>query len=121
MITIPILIIVGLNFLYHIGMLFLIEIDLFIGNFVVWIFFGQAIGGGIAIFAITVASIPLVLLPHLWNSKGIWGIAKVGIFIFIVAVSAVISGLISFGALKLLNKFADLRTTLWWAELWGVA
>ena len=120
-ITIPILLIIGVNVIYHFVMLILIQIDLLIGNFIVWLFLGEVIAGGIAGLALTAAYVPLILLPQLWHSRRIWGIVKIVIFVLLGVACALIAGLISIGALKLVDIFAELRTTLWWAELWGVA
>lgn len=119
-IVLPLLLLMLLNPIYHFVMVFLIQIDLLLGNFVAWLFFGEFIAGGIGLFAVTISSIPIILLPHLWRSPSLWGIAKIGIFILAIILTTVISSLVSAGALGLLNIFADLRATLWWGELWGV-
>jgi hypothetical protein len=118
-ITIPLLLLMSINVIYHIGMITFIQIDLFIGNFIVWIFFGQAIGFTIQGLAVTTAGIPIAILPSLWHTHKIWGILKIAVFLVCLIVTTLLTSYISAGALWLLDVFADLRTTLWWSELWG--
>ena len=119
--TIPIMVIVGINVFYNFVNLLLMEIDLLIGNFILWLFFGEMVVAFLGGLAITVSFLPLAFLPGLWHSNKVWGIAKIGIFILMVVASVIFASLLSFGALWFVDKFAVLRTSLWWAELWGVA
>ena len=120
-VTIPLLLLMGLNVAYHMVMMGLMQVDFLIGNFFLWLFFGELVIGTIAGFAVTMSLLPVALLPILWDSLRIWGIGKIGLFVIGLAISAAASGFISVVALRLLNWVAGLRTTLWWAELWGVA
>jgi hypothetical protein len=90
------------------------------GNFLIWLFLGELIAGGIAAFAVTISWIPIILLPHLWQAKRLWGVAKIGIFIIGSFLVTVVANLVSAGAIFLLDIFAEPRTTLWWGGLWGV-
>ena len=119
-ITVPLLLLLIVNPVYHGVMFFLLEIDLFIGNFILWMFFGEIILGAIGGLAVTTAVSPIAFLPALWHSR-MWGIAKVLLFVIGVIISAFVSGIMSFASIWLLDVFATPRTTLWWAELWGVA
>jgi len=49
-----------------------------------------------------------------------WGVFKIVLFLVILVIATLLSGIISVAVLWLLDVFATLRTTLWWAELWGV-
>ena len=120
-ITIPILLVLGINFAYHAVMLFLLEIDLFISNFFGWIIFGGVVTAGIAILAISVSSIPIFTLPMLWHAQKLWGVAKITLFIVVVVVSVLASGLLSIGGLWFVDLVGDLRLSLWWSDLWGVS
>ena len=120
-VTVPLLLLMGLNVVYHMVMMALLQVDLFIGNFLLWLLFGELLLGTVAWLAIVASMLPIGLLPMLWDTPRIWGIGKIGIFVIGLAGSAVVAGLISVVALRILNAVAGLRTTLWWAELWGVA
>jgi hypothetical protein len=101
-------------------MFFLIEVDLLIGNFVVWLLLGFAIAGTLGGLPILASYAPFVWLPPLWHSRKIWGIAKIMIFIVGFALTLIFSGMLSALALWVLDFVVDLKTTLWWAEFWGV-
>jgi len=120
-ITIPILLIVGINVFYHFINLFLMEIDLLIGNFFMFVLFGELIVGFLGCLAIIVSYLPLAYLPSIWHSKRMWGIVKIGAFILAVLASVIIASLLSIAGLWFVDKFADLRLSMWWAELWGIA
>jgi len=120
LVTIPILLLSSINIIYHVVMLFLIELDLFLGNFIVWLLFGNVIalfGAGIAI---TISFLPLIILPSLWYNSGIWGVAKIGLFVAALLLTTVVANLMSVLNLTVLDWVVELRTTIWWGELWGV-
>ena len=119
-ITIPILLLVGLNVVYHTVMAFLMQIDLLIGNFLVWFLFGEFVAGFAGFLAVTLSWAPLALLPFLWDSRRIWGIGKIAIFVVGLPLATGLAGLVSALSLGLIDFFAPLRATLWWAQLWGV-
>lgn len=118
-VTIPLLILMLANPIYHSVMALLIEVDLFLGNFLVWLFFGELIAAGMGLGAVTISSIPIIFLPDLWRAKRLWGVAKIGIFLIGFFLATLFSGLVSVAALWLLDVFSEPRTTLWWGELWG--
>lgn len=120
-IAIPILLVAGLNTFYHLVMLVLMEWDLFIGNLFLWFLFGQLVAGFVGVLTVTVSWAPVILLPILWESRRIWGIGKIALFAAGLLASVVLSSFISILALQGLDSVAGLRTTLWWARLWGVA
>jgi hypothetical protein len=120
LVTVPILLLSSINIIYHVGMLFLIELDLFLGNFIAWLLFGNLIalfGAGIAV---TISFLPVIILPLLWYKPGIWGVAKIGLFAAALLLTTVAANLMSILNLAVLDWVAELRTTIWWGELWGV-
>jgi len=119
-VTIPLFLLMAINLVYHGVMFFLIEVDLLIGNFVVWLLLGFAIAGTLGWLPILASYAPFVWLPPLWHSRKIWGIAKIMIFIVGFALTLIFSGMLSALALWVLDFVVDLKTTLWWAEFWGV-
>ena len=118
-VTGPILLVAGANLVYYLVMFPLIEIDLLIGNLVAWFFFGQAVFGFLSFIAVALSWAPIVLLPILWDSPRIWGIAKIGIYSAGFMAVLFATGFVSGFTLTLLEAVATLRTTVWWAELWG--
>ena len=120
-ITIPILLLLGINFVYHSVMLFLLEIDLLISNLFWWIFFGEAITAAIAGLAITVSYMPIAILPMFWHSKKLWGVAKIILFVISVVICTLLSGVLSVGGLWFVDLVGDLKLSLWWSDLWGVS
>jgi len=119
-VTIPVMLLVGVNVVYHFVMVLLLQIDLFIGNMCLWLFFGQLLGFGLGGLAVAISWTPLLLLPVLWESPRLWGVAKVALFTVGLVVSTALAGTVSAIALTILGVFVELRTTAWWAKLWGV-
>ena len=121
LVTGPILLVAGINLFFYFVFMLLTEFDLFLGNLFLWFFFGEAIFALLAFIPVGLAWAPIALLPLLWESHRIWGIAKVGIFGAGFVIMLFLTGFISTLTLRLLGVVATLRTTLWWAELWGAA
>lgn len=118
-ITVPLLLLLSVYPFYYGVMALFLQIDLIMGNFILWMFFGQLFVLSIGGLAFSAAFVPIGLLPRLWHSR-IWGIAKILLFVIIIIISLVISAILSWASIWLLDVYATPRTTQWWAGLWGV-
>ena len=118
-ITIPLLILVSLNIIFHSVMVPLYWIDFFMAHPILFLFFGWEIFGILGGIPIMISVIPVATLPIVWEAEKIWGIFKIVIYIGIIALSGLGAGLATTFNLWILDKFATPRTTIWWSSLWG--
>ena len=119
LVTIPILILASANVLYHSVMFPLMEIDLLIGNPLVFFLLGLSFFGASLGLAAGVAAIPIWWLPSLWEKQGLWGVGKILIYILGYLGAVFGAGLIQAFNFWILGMLATPKTSLWWARLWG--
>ena len=120
-ITIPLLLLVGINVIYHWVMAPLYWIDFLIGNPLLFFLFGWTVSGVLESIPMLISIIPIVTLPIIWEAEKIWGIFKIGAYIPVFVLSWALSNLMVTFNIWLLDIVATPRTTIWWSQLWGYA
>ena len=118
--TLPVLFLLGLQVFYYVFMVPLVEIDLLLWNFLVFLFFGLTIGWLIVVIPAMVAYIPIASLPFIWDHWHVSVFVKAPAWLAAVLVALLVPGFIAnigFGLLEALG--VSLRATGWWIRLWG--
>ncbi|MBI4284227.1 MAG: hypothetical protein HY663_07145 [Chloroflexi bacterium] len=120
-ITIPILLLFGLNALWYFLLAFLVPIDLLLWNFWFFLFFGLTVSWFIGAISVVIASLAVVLLPNIWDGWNVSSFVKFPAWIALAAISSFVPSITSGLGLNLLQWLGmPLRATGWWYGIaWG--
>ena len=120
-ITIPILLLFGLNALWYFLLAFLVPIDLFLWNFFLFLFFGLTLSWFIGAISAIIASLAFVLLPYIWDGWRASSLVKFPTWLLLAAISSFVPSITSGLGLSLLQWLGmPLRATGWWYGIaWG--
>jgi len=120
-ITIPILLLFGLNALWYFLLALLVPIDLFLWNILFFFLFGITVSWFIGAISGIIASLAFVLLPHIWDGWNVSSFVKFPAWLLLAAISSFVPGFTSGLGLSLLQWLGvPLRATGWWLGiLWG--
>ena len=119
-ITIPILLLFGLNTLWYFLLAFLVPIDLFLWNFFFFLFFGLTVSWFVGAISAMIASLAFVLLPGIWDGWNASSFVKFPAWLLLAAISSFVPGFTSGLGLSLLQWLGmPLRATGWWLGIQG--
>ena len=120
-ITIPILLLFGLNALWYFLLALLVPIDLFLWNILFFFLFGITVSWFIGAISAIIASLAFVLLPHIWDEWNVSSFVKFPAWLLLAAISSFVPGFTSELGLSLLQWLGmPLRATGWWLGIqWG--
>ena len=118
--TLPVLFLLGLQVFYFAAMVPLVEIDLFLWNFLAFLFFGMTVGWLVIGIPTMVALIPIAALPPIWDAWKASSFVKAPAWLASVLVSFFVPTFIANLGFSLLEALGvSLRATGWWIRLWG--
>ena len=119
-ITIPILLLFGLNTIWYAILIPVVLIDLFLWNILFFIFLGLTISWFIASIPAIISSLAWVLLPQIWDEWKASAFAKTPAWLLLASISIFVPSIVSgLGANLLQWVGVPMRATAWWFGLFG--
>ncbi len=118
--TIPIILLFGLNTLWYVILMPVVLIDLFLWNILFFIFLGLTIGWFVAGIPAMVSSLAWILLPQIWDRWRASAFAKTPIWLLLASISIFVPSVVSGFLASLLQWIGvPMRATGWWFGLFG--
>ncbi len=102
-ITLPILLLFGVNALWYYILCFVVPIDLFLWSFWFFLFFGLTVSWFIGAISGIIASLVVILLPKIWDDWNVSSFVKFPAWLSLAAISIFVPGFTSGLGLNLLN------------------
>ncbi len=119
--TIPILILFGLNSLWYFLLMPMVLIDLFLWNWLFFIFLGLTVGWLIAVIPAIISYLAWGLLPQIWDNWKASAFVKTPTWLILACVSILVPGIISGLGLGLMQWLGiPLRAVEWWWTFGGL-
>jgi hypothetical protein len=120
-VTIPILVLFGLNTLWYALLIPMVLIDLFLWNFIFFLFLGLTISWVIAAIPAIISSLAWVLLPQVWDGWKASAFAKTPTWLLLALISFFVPGIVSGLGVNLLHWLGvPMRAIGWWWTFGGL-
>lgn len=119
--TIPILVVFGLNTLWYFLLIPMVLIDLFRWNFIFFLFLGLTISWVIAAIPAIISSLAWVLLPKVWDGWKASAFVKTPTWLLLASISIFVPGIVSGLGVDLLQWLGvPMRAIEWWWTFGGL-
>lgn len=119
--TIPIIVLFGLNTLFYFLLMPMVLIDLLLWNFLVFFLMGLSIGWFIAAIPAMISFLAWGLLPQIWDGWKVSAFVKTPTWLILAFISIFVPGIVSGIGLNLMQWLGmPLRAVGWWWTLWNV-
>ena len=119
--TIPILLVFGLNTLWYFLLMPMVLIDLFLWNFIFLLFLGLTIGWVIAAIPAIISSLAWVLLPQIWDGWKASAFVKTPLWLLLALIGIFVPGIVSGLGVNLMQWLGvPMRAMGWWWTFGGL-
>ena len=119
--TIPVLVLFGLNTLWYLLLMPMVLIDLFLWNILFFLFLGLSIGWVIAAIPAIISSLVWALLPQIWGGWKVSAFVKTPTWLILASISIFVPGIVSVLGLNLMQWLGmPLRAVEWWWTFGGL-
>lgn len=119
--TIPVLVLFGLNTLWYFLLMPVFLIDLFRWNILFFLFLGLTVGWGIAVVPAIISSLVWTLLPQIWDGWKVSAFVKTPTWLILASISIFVPGIVSGLGLSLMQWLGlPLHAVEWWWTLGGL-
>lgn len=119
--TIPILVLFGLNTLWYALLIPMVLIDLFLWNILFFIFLGLTVSWAVAAIPAIISSLVWVLLPQIWDEWKASAFAKTPTWFLLALISFFVPGIVSGLGVNLMQWLGvPMRAIGWWWTFGGL-
>jgi len=119
--TIPVLVLFGLNTLWYLLLMPVVLIDLFLWNILFFLFLGLTVGWFIAAIPAIISSLVWILLPQIWDGWKVSAFVKTPTWLILASISIFVPGIVSGLGLNLMQWLGmPLRAVEWWWTFGGL-